>query len=294
MIGLMYNATRQNIKLFLLLCISLPIYGCPQNPDGNPPGNDPPVARAGADQVVEPGASVTLNGSASSDPEGDALTFSWRQTLGTTVALSSTSSAIVTFTAPETSTNLTFELTVSDGQRNSVATTNVAVQLADSSVVVDEVRQRSVTADPSVMGDFPDGWLVADAGAGLPPPPSDDLEFPEFEELFEHSQAPPVVEEDLAPGAKRTVEIPLAGPSGLAGSARWIGTLSPLTVVLTLDGTTVATGTAYHFGLDRGGSYLNAHVTTGGLATLSVTNTSDVTVKVRIVFAATASNTESD
>src|SRR5207248_261602 len=42
---------------------------------------EPPVANAGPDQTVAPGAdctaSVTLDGTASTDPDGDALTFTW-------------------------------------------------------------------------------------------------------------------------------------------------------------------------------------------------------------------------
>jgi hypothetical protein len=78
----------------------------------------------------------------------------------------------------------------------------------------------------------------------------------------------------------------------LLGSARWIGTISPLNVTLSLDGATLATGKPYHFGADRGGADLNANTTAGGHATLSVQNTSGVRVKVRIVLAARNPRTE--
>ena len=42
-----------------------------------PPANNAPVADAGDDQTVFVGEQVTLDGSRSSDVDGDALTFSW-------------------------------------------------------------------------------------------------------------------------------------------------------------------------------------------------------------------------
>ena len=78
--------------------------------------NTAPTANAGADQSVGSGALVTLDGSGSSDPENQTLTYAWSQTAGDTVTLSSTAAASPTFTAPtvQASATLTFSLTVTD------------------------------------------------------------------------------------------------------------------------------------------------------------------------------------
>jgi hypothetical protein len=275
-----------------LICVSLVMMtGCPPNnpPDG--PANNPPTVIAGENQVVTAGDSVTLDGSASSDPDGDAISFSWKQTLGTPVSLSGTSTAVATFTAPASGTTLGFELTVGDGKSNSVGKVGVAVRMSDPLGQIEERRQRSVTDDPNVLGNFPPDWLIPDAGAGLPPPPTQEdpvtgsePELPEFVVLFKGLKVAEVVQEDLAPGVTRTVTLDIDAPSGLAGLAQWIGTTSPLDVNIALDGTVLATGSPYSMGHDRGGSYLNAVTTAGGQASFSVTNTSDVTVLVRMSF----------
>lgn len=82
--------------------------------------NDPPVADAGSNQSVYSGARVTLNGSNSSDPEGQSLTCQWVQTAGPAVRLSSTTAVQTVFTAPAVNSgqqaNLIFELTVYDNE----------------------------------------------------------------------------------------------------------------------------------------------------------------------------------
>jgi len=76
----------------------------------------PPVANAGPDQTVKEGDVVQLTG-AGSDPDGDALTFSWTQVSGPQVVLSTPNSMNASFVAPHVdgSEVLVFRLTVSDG-----------------------------------------------------------------------------------------------------------------------------------------------------------------------------------
>lgn len=79
--------------------------------------NDVPIANAGQNQTVLERTLVTLDGSASSDVDGDSLTFAWLQTVGPTVTLSAPGGAITEFTAPvvlSRNTQVTFELTVTD------------------------------------------------------------------------------------------------------------------------------------------------------------------------------------
>lgn len=86
-----------------------------------PPPNTAPTANAGTDQSVSSGAAVTLDGTGSTDPENNPLTYDWSQTAGNTVSLSSKLVAQPTFTASYAAAQvvLTFRLIVNDGQLSS-------------------------------------------------------------------------------------------------------------------------------------------------------------------------------
>ena len=100
--------------------------------------NVAPVANAGVAQNVATGSLVTLDGSASSDANGDALTYAWTLTTkpaGSIAALGSSNAIKPTFTADAKGTYVA-NLTVNDGKVSSNVATVAITSAANSLTLV--------------------------------------------------------------------------------------------------------------------------------------------------------------
>ena len=100
--------------------------------------NSPPTADAGPVQTVAKLTTVNLDGSASRDPDGDMLSFTWLQIAGPNVALSDANAEQPSFAAPDVvvPTVLTFQLTVDDGTDSAMDTVDITAQEGLSQVTV--------------------------------------------------------------------------------------------------------------------------------------------------------------
>ncbi len=94
-----------------------------------PPPNQLPVANAGTDQIVNAGATVTLDGSASSDSDGIVSSYSWNQIAGPSVSINGSHTFSPSFIAPHVSsiTTLVFSLTTGDDKGASSTPDNVVI-----------------------------------------------------------------------------------------------------------------------------------------------------------------------
>ena len=125
--------------------------------------NQAPNAVAGADQSVNEGVEVSLDGSSSSSPNGYALSYSWQQTGGSSVSLTNANSATASFT-PEVSAdaNLTFELTVTDSV-GSTASDEIIISVNNAPTASVSVEQQSGDEGASI---FVSGELSSDSDSG--------------------------------------------------------------------------------------------------------------------------------
>jgi len=129
--------------------------------------NRAPIANAGPDQTVAVGATVQLDGSRSSDPDGDPLTFRWVFILrpaGSTTTLSNPNIVNPTFVADLPGEYLV-ELTVDDG-KGGRSSARVRVTAISSPVIAVEPQRLEFVAIQG--GHNPDAKMlqVTNAGGG--------------------------------------------------------------------------------------------------------------------------------
>jgi hypothetical protein len=90
--------------------------------------NNAPTADAGTDKTLNENSAVALNANASSDPDGDTLTYAWVQIGGPEVTLTGDTTATPSLTTPFVGAggaDLTFQVTVDDGYGGSAIDTVV-------------------------------------------------------------------------------------------------------------------------------------------------------------------------
>src|SRR5258708_362623 len=160
------RTSRESLRWVALgILVGVVLVGC-SGGGGGSHSNSPPIAVVGAAQTVAKRSLVTLDGSASHDPDGNSITYSWTQTAGPSVVLSSATAVKPQFTAPGVSGSLSFSLTVNDGQLSSAgATTTVTV--------MNHAPVASAGADVTVAASAP----VALDGAGSSDADGDPLTY---------------------------------------------------------------------------------------------------------------------
>ncbi|MBU4444393.1 MAG: lamin tail domain-containing protein, partial [Candidatus Marinimicrobia bacterium] len=104
--------------------------------------NVAPIANAGVDRVVDFGTLVTLDGSESNDPDGSIVSYAWTQVMGTTVTLSATDQAVVSFTTPDVIAELAFELVVTDDS-SAIGKDTVNILVNPSPIIISEYVEGS-------------------------------------------------------------------------------------------------------------------------------------------------------
>ena len=131
--------------------------------------NHHPTADCGRDLTAKVGETVVLNGSGSSDPDGDPLAYTWTQTGGTPVTLKDANTRTASFIGGQPG-DYEFELVVNDGSLSSPADdVRVSLEPLDNKgpvAIIAHIEQ------PAISGQ----WVTLD-GSGSSDPDGDALTF---------------------------------------------------------------------------------------------------------------------
>ena len=106
-------------------------------------GHSAPIADAGPNQIGVPAGTITLNGTGSYSPDHEALTYSWSQISGTSVAISGANAATATFSAAAGQTS--FRLTVTgqtsglSASASTTVTTRAAIRVVNFSATPSQI-----------------------------------------------------------------------------------------------------------------------------------------------------------
>ena len=117
-----------------------------------PVENRPPVAEAGPSIEASPGDVVTLDGSGSHDPDGEALSYEWRQVSGPRAALEDPRSSRTRLVVPQAVdlSTLEFSLVVSDGRLEATESVSVLIHASSpdeqAGALLSEVQGSSLNA----------------------------------------------------------------------------------------------------------------------------------------------------
>jgi hypothetical protein len=211
-----FKAPSQEVKLeFTLIVFDGKAYSEPDSVIVNVKDtlNKPPVADAGDDQIVTPKSPVVLNGLRSSDPDGDALSYSWYQKSGPPVIISGYNTSIAQFIAPETEGEIVIGLIVSDGKTNSLPD--------EVKILVQSSANRAPVAnagpDQTVFG----GATVTLDGSGSTDPDGDSLTYTWYQTYGERvtlSGADGPVAQFVAPNKQITLKFVLIVSDGRQNS----------------------------------------------------------------------------
>ena len=126
------------------------------------------IADAGSDQTVDAGSMVTLDGSGSINTDGDIAAYLWEQTSGVAVNLDDEELDMPTFTAPNESTVLNFDLTVYDADGNeSSDSVTITVLASAGDLSISEIQGETSSSPYEGQMVLSSGIVTADAEYGF-------------------------------------------------------------------------------------------------------------------------------